>query len=925
MKNSIKTLTNVTLAIAASFSVACTVDDAANPPPAIRPAKANDATAPGGFLRGRVYKGDWRPLVDCQSTSGAKLHMDLWEGAIHMGRGKESLKPIWTSEDLIGRQLGTNRVWEFVGAPVQIADHTRLRLQLDAFGKGNVYAPRSSSDCTTPGSTCREWVVKYDCSERPMPYEQKFVEAACQGDAAYVENFMAQYPNVPDYINQIGSIGETALTCAVKQGRASVVTALLNRRSSGLDFSASNLRGETPLFLDLDQGAGRASEWLRRSDVDPTRLDNKNRTILHSRSGNLALLRTVLQLPSDRFKAALLNVADDQRTTALGAVVEREWGKEDAQTAFLIGSRAGGAAVDAPAIKGRTYLEHALESKSPGMAAFFFLAKPAQKIASADYVNLLPLLAAESCDERFVRALPSRSELNLNARNRDGQNAIDIVRRVQCRNSTELIRLLVGMKVVDRLDPVPAACSFDAGAFNTSLQSGGTVAGRTNEIFQCIWNRADLLRVMLRHPNAGWEWSVIEGYAIRALQAKDATLTGIYLNEMKWQQTTGLVTKLKAAVTDGTITSGQYVEALESQRSLTNDNLRVGKYDHLVFDVIEVGDARSLERILSVLGSSNWPSLDSSKAPGAVDFYRERYAELATNSGCTLPASVTEEPVRFAIRLGKTEAALAAANQMRRASARLSTPTVACGGTSFRLMNALSLAVQTCSTELVTAVAGLADGSVDGAGLNELTRASALDAIARARACSSDQVTRMARAYLQSVSMRDESEIPMDGPHSELVARLLSESGYQVRPVIVPPGLPKPYVAASIGRQAAALFARRDQRLEASNRMMLDKTGSSGTWLDYRLKSVGAITFRGLSDVALFAPFETAQLRKRNNCLEVTHAGALQMRESTLAIEQLTVCPTSLRFKFNPTTAERSLPIRDHVDGEFEFSLEGVQ
>lgn len=62
-------------------------------------------------------------------------------------------------------------------------------------------------------------------------------------------------------------------------------------------------------------------------------------------------------------------------------------------------------------------------------------------------------------------------------------------------------------------------------------------------------------------------------------------------------------------------------------------------------------------------------------------------------------------------------------------------------------------------------------------------------------------------------------------------------------------------------------------------------------------------------------------MTKKDKCLQITTSGSLLMKDEKLAIQQITVCPTTLRFVFSPTRLEKDLPIKDHVDGPFEYTL----
>lgn len=900
----------LTLAVLA----ACSKKEDAEEAPLIEPANVTEQSV-DGFRTARLHKGAWRPTITCTGRDAAKtvLTADLWEHTLSRETADPEKPMVFTSPELVGKPLGTERTWTLSYVPTGLAGFSALRLQIDRFGRGHVLVSREG-----------RWSPQFDCQERAIPYEHKFIEAACSGDTAFVENFLENHGPVGVYVNQIGVLGETALTCAMKNGRDAVVELLLNRQDGSLDFNAGNLDGQLPLFLDLD-GRGRyAAEWLRLPEVDLNRLDGNRRTIFHTTGSSLALLKATVK--TKRLNPGLLNRQDSRKTTALGALIERSRDHLEAREILTIAKSLLTLDAEAPAIANQTLLEYAVARQLPHQALLFLNEKPLQRLRGTGGANALVPLAAASCDAQFVKLLDQRRDVVFTTTNGAGENAVDVVRRLNCADADRLIELFVQRGVADRLDPATPACAGDAAAFARTLANGGArVFSKTTQIMTCIWDKPEMLQVMARQSTLPWDWSVVEGFAQRAIDSRDARLTNVYLNDLKWPAGGAFFQRLRDNLNAGTLSLGQYFDAVSAQNALTDANLRVGAYGHLLFDLIQTNDHARTSAFLQKVAPSAWPVLDPATRPEIQEFYTADAQELIAANGCVSPRLPGEGPLLFALRLQNFEAAKNIAAAMRQRRAPFGSQKASCANAvTLSVMNPLFLAVKQCQPEVVRQAYDLGT-TIEGAGSNKMTRRNAWDVLARS-ACSADQAPSLIAVLANTVGDPSDKEIAGDGPLSSTVAKYFTGRGYAVRPVLTPfLALPKDYpglfLESSGSREGS--FQRRDGRVVGGMQAVLK--GSGPDWSGYQISRGFLISFAGLSDHVVLGSYTEA--RKKGNCLVLvdgSSSSALVSRDGRLAIEKVTVCPTTLRFKFNPTTGESSLPIRNHVNGDFTFSLEGL-
>lgn len=875
-----------------------------------------------GFQTARIYKGAWRPTIACVSRENAslKLNIDLWDHTLKYGGttdvvGTTRGANVFETPELSGKPLGTDRTWNLLGLPLELAGTSDAILKIDRFGHGFILARRSGLSC----AKCGEMIPKFDCEEAAVPYEQKFVQAACGGDAAFVDSFMTRYPNVPDYINQVGVLGETALTCALKNGNTSVIETLLNQLDSGLDFSAGNLNGEMPLFIDMDGSAKYAGEWQRRSDVDLNRLDNRHRTVLHTKTATNSTLRALLASP--RFSPGILSVENNLHTTGLGALVQKNFGT-GAIEAFELAKTRTTITMERPAIEGLSYLEYAVKMGSAPMARYFLAEKSQQRLPNGGSANDLVFLAAQGCDVEFIKLLDQRRDVDFTA-TRGSANAIDVARS-SCSYPDAIIEALTKRGVPDRLDPVVPACKDDVTGFKNSLSNGAMMGSKTGRVMQCIWNRPAMLQLVSQYPSAGWDWPTVETYATTAFGSGDQNLVAIYLNQMPWPSSSGVYQRMRDAIASKQITVSQYFDALSARSALSDTNLRMGPYNHLLFSLIADGDANRVSQYLTQVSTGSWPTLDLSTQPAIADYYMSEYKDLLAADRCNITPKLAENPLRFAMRTGQNAIAQAIASRMRsNYAADFGSQSFSCNGSyNVQLMNVLSLAIKQCQTGLIKYAYEIRS-KYEGAGSNKFVRRTPWDVLARSK-CSADQARALAGELLDTLGTPDDSSIVTDGANSQVVISVLKDRGYKTQQILTP-DLSVTYPAVMLVDRDANTgdFRRTDNRVIAGTQYVLRKTGGSGTSMDYSLDSKNMISFAGISD---YVSFYYPDYYKKNGCLLIIDDGAsLNMKDgSSLAITKITVCKNTLRFKFNPTTSESATPIRNYVDGEFSYSLEGL-
>lgn len=875
-----------------------------------------------GFQTARIYKGAWRPTISCVSRENAKLKLsiDLWDHTLKYGGttdvvGASNGTSTVEMPALTGQPLGTDRTWNLIGLPLELTGSSSATLTVDRYGHGFILARRSGLSC----EKCADMVPKFDCEEATIPYEQKFVQAACDGDASFVDSFMTRYPNVPDYINQVGVLGETALTCALKNNRASVIETLLNQLNSGLDFSAGNLNGEMPLFIDMDGSAKYAPEWQRRSDVDLNRLDNRHRTILHTKTASNSTLRALLSSP--RFSPGILSVENNVGTTGLGALVQRNFGSGGIEAMELAKTRVT-INMERPAIEGATYLEYAVAMDSPQMAKYFLAEKPQQGFPNGGSPNNLVFIAAKSCDVSFVSLLDQRRDIDF-AVTRNGSNAIDVARTYCGSYSLDAIVDAFSKRgVPDRLDPVVPACKGDVTGFKNSLSNGAQIGSKTGRVMQCIWNNPTMMQLLAQYPSAGWDWSSIETYATQAFASGNQNLVQLYLSQVPWPSSSGVYQRMRDAIANKQITVSQYYDALAARSALSDANLRMGPYNHLLFSLIADGDATRVSLYLNQVSASSWPSLDLSTQPAINDYYMAEYKDLLAADRCNIAPKLTESPLRFAMRAGQNAIAQTIASRMR---ADFGSQQFACNSSyGVQLMNVASLAIKQCQTGIIKQAYDIRT-KYEGAGSNKFVRRSPWDVLARSK-CTQDQIRALAGELLDTMGFGDDSSIVTDGANSSYVIGLLKDRGYKTQTILTQFAGSISYPAVMIVDRDSANsgdFRRTDGRVIAGDQYYLRKSGGSGTNMDYSLDSKNMISFAGIPD---YVSFYYPDVYKKNGCLLIIDDGAsLNMKDgSSLAIKKITVCKTSLRFKFDPTTSESATPIKNYVDGDFSYSLEGL-
>lgn len=895
------------------------------------------------LMSAKIYKGSWRPVVDCKANNKPNLTLtfDLWEKTatlreLEANKREPSVKVTLTDERLRGKTLGTTRDWEADGGFWEIPGSEHARLVLDIHGKGYAYWQKIYNPMHTC-KWCKGQVTEFTCTERPIAFEHNFVHEACKGNLAFVESFLKQNPNVADYVNQVGVIGETALTCALKNGHSSIVELLLNlpKEQSGLDMKAGNIDGESPLLVDLNRSGAYAKEFMKRADVDINLVDNHHRSFLSTPHFTVAMYQDLVmnkKMNADLLSLKILDLNASLLTTlqtnGLGAFLSRNWNLVSIQSILAMTRTLQKIDYSAAAIEGRSFLEHAIFTESTftesaQIAKYLLEEAPGQKIAMATYAGRLLLMSSKTCDADFIGLVMARGDFDGSAKDSAGNNAIDLVRGTNCPSQDTLIEKLEARGVIDRSNPVVPACRGDLAAYEAALKIRGPMMNRTAKLFECIWDKPNFLAVFARYTDLQWNWPVIEAYAFRAIDFAKQDLMNFYLLQLRWPTSSTFIGKLKQAMVQGKVTAAIYLDTLFAQNAVSEENFKVGAWGHLAFDLIEAEDTTRLEKYFRSTSYRSWPTLDITKNPESLSHYSKVYNTLLSSAVCTLPTeNLPESTYLFALRRGKMTSAELIAKETLRANAAVAPVSIRCAeGQNVYLFNPLSFAIRSCSAETMSGA--YLQNQFEGLSRhNRLVRRSVWDTLVQSSDCTTEQVTKMTETLVRKLNPQDEREIFTAGTHYAAVAAVLKNAGYVLRPVVTGfIGENETYPAMGVLKNYnESIFARADGQVFGGAQTFLSGTGPKLSDLQAQVSYI--VSFAGLRD---HARLSVSQSLKKGSCLFLQAEGELLMANSSLPIKSVTVCQNSLRFQFDPTTSEKTLPIKNHVDGAFEFSIDGLE
>ncbi|MGE3758914.1 MAG: hypothetical protein AB7H97_14225, partial [Pseudobdellovibrionaceae bacterium] len=572
-----------------------------------------------------------------------------------------------------------------------------------------------------------------------------------------------------------------------------------------------------------------------------------------------------------------------------------------------------------------TVLEHSLDINNKELSSYFLGLAPRQKISPLKRPSKMVLMAAEACDYEFLKTISMRTDIDFSIKTPTGENAIDLARKKVCANEEAMIEFLVARGVVDMADPVAPACRKDLATFRQTLyrDPAPKLVDKTVKIFECIWDQPALLEVVVEKYNLTWNWTEIEDYAIRAVQSKRADLAKIYLQRMKFPDSTSFISKLKSEIPKGNLSTEDYFDALVKYGAAgTEDNLKVGDYGHLIFNfIMNEDETRTLRYLQSVYYASKWPTLDLATKPEIQAAYLKFYDSLLKVNECEVTGALSESVYLFALRNKKTKMMPVIAQEMARKGLSPASVAVNCKtGGQVMIMNPLNLSIAGCGA---SAVAYMRPGSAtyEGRPGNRVIARSPWDALVGASECSQEQVLEMAASLNRNYDFaNNEGEVSGMGPHAEIVRSYLAHSYELVQTHTGFLKTPGEYMAYGLKDTSETEFAKDDGRvLSIKQRVLVTEESNPTKWSEFKTSVNNLVTFKGLSDYVVISSY-TTPFKRDDGCKVIpTVEGALIMRDSELTVREITVCPTSLRFKFEPATSEKNLPIKDHVDGKFNF------
>ncbi len=920
---------------------------------ACSPSEDKPATPPPAPYKPAGEKSTYRQKVSCQEAFGNRqLQFDLNDRAVaYIEPGAAEPQIITDQTSLQPNIRRMDRIWSASGGR-----SIKITLKLNALGEG-------TADLKAPAGT-----RKFECKETLPPAGELFIQHIC--DESTYDFAKMLKPEIASTIsaNMIGIMGETALTCAVKARNLYFFKELEKNKFSfaAWNINAPNAKGQPPLLVDLENGGKYLETLLEISELKPNSIDFQERSFLHYPSANESQIKSIIK--HSQFSDSLFYQLDNTKVSGLGSIMKR---KLYSVLDFILKEKPE-TDLSKPVAPKMQALEFAVSLEDFRLINTIFSKNPTldlDKSIAPNKRNELVLIAARNCSLELLNLLASQSDIKFTAMNSQNRNALDIVREranygSRCASEAAMIELLRKKGTQDFEDVLGALAANNITWFKTALQRKRDVRELTKQLFTALIDKGqDWIRIF-NESGAVFDRDTVTDIFGEALASDDKNKIQVFFANRSWIDANKAFTYMQSAYkTHGdTALFIRFVRAWNLPMNAST--LAQGLDKNIILSLIEAKNTSLLEEVLNsgLTWSQELIDVSIKDDASAIEYYENQYGALKAAINCEvaseskdtdLKATMPKENIlTFALRTNFESELLIQSlgesmNQANFTNLFKGTPVNCKNGEKVKLLNPLALAAKQCMPVSFKKILGVQlrsstfntpdqfDGSLRVA--NAMVRRTPLDALVENN-CSSEQRAAMfegltaigSSRMLQFDGVRTGAAI---GEISELLSKydrsialteiqslnLLSEIKY--------PGLAfmnraklnqYRFSTSEEGPAEYAVLGRYSRYLE---------TTSVGNSVAPAMAVQLAPTERYLMTFAGLPSFYEASVTgavNSNGCMVVNGEGKLHMPDfspSSLSASKFTVCPNGLEFKFNPTTSEASLPIKNHVKGDFVYDI----
>ncbi len=920
----------------------------------------------GKFRTGRIYNKYVHPSVTCEVQTSAnknlgeskvekKFTVDFFQKSVSFSGSLNKAENLtFTDSRLRPLRMGSEmRKWEIHSGEWSQEKSVHILLNMEKTGMGSAMVQISRTDRSTC-QWCSNSSDKYLCKDDPLPFEEKFIQASCDGDLEFVRMFIREVPGYERFLNEVGVSGETALTCAFLNNHKDVVEVLLNQSSKGLTLDAANLRGQTVLLQQSPLLPGYLDIFLKRLDFDLNRVDLDHKSVLFS----TVLPRNQMEkiINDSRFDRGLLDLKATNNTSGFGALLLRA-SNEDSFSSIVRDQayRLDKKNWDIEEIEGLSSLEWSLLNNQSVWVKFFYYLQPNQDLSHLKKVSMdkeaLLFSAVKSCDIYFFKDLYKVDKFNYNSKDRYGKDLMTVLFERSCYNENEFVSLLEKKGLLNPKNVVAVACKGDPQALEISLKLNSSIYENSEAIFSCIYDKIPMLDVLSRSGRSVNKNVVLKVLADKVLPLGNRALLNSYLKDNTWFDSLELIRLLKASIDKKQYSLGDLIDYLVSSNSLTKENLAGGIYGNYLFDLIANDDFSRLESVLNsryLYNAQEWPQRDLSNDSKSLANYEQSIQNILSANSCDLGIPITESLEMFAERLGKTKAwFLLISKSTRQGDSKFWQKKYSCvDGRNISLFSALNAAVRACDSVAVKFLKknsySIGGGFVDGDEnfSNKMTYISPFDTLILNDKCSEPQTQAILEILGPQLSRGFYGrEILNHGPQ---LARVLSYF-QKDRVNFVQPFIPFDLVSADYKGLIVDVYGSdsfRNRTIEGSSesgrgsllgaaRYALVSNGrqvGGSPWANVTADRRYIVSFSDLRDYIYF-DLNDISFSKKDNCLVLgsQNPGKYSSpRLSSLSVKSLKTCEHQMVIYFDPAKSESELPIREHVKFKMKYSLDGL-